>query len=251
MSLFVRARKKMLEAEKADILVARANFEQATEILEDFMGYDFVEKAKALGKIVVDLDAALDTRLNFANAFKQHPEIKSVFIGGHGNYDVVTGQNYDILWKSSMIEELKVEGGRRDIMTISCRCGKTLGRDLIKYGAHCYKGYKEDFILMYGGTKPPYEDEYAKSFLLPAIKRCEFMYNDLLDADECEQKANEMSDAEIQRWRSINPQMANYIVYDKSVQVYYKEGQTDGDEKSWWEKLWEAFINWIKSWWGR
>jgi len=226
------------------ILVARADFEKATYILADFVKEFFIDLAQAF-VTVKDLYGAKDTRLNFANALTDKG-VESVLVAGHGDYTIVTGQNYDILWQLGMDLRSEVEG--RDIVTISCRCGRDLGKYIIQKGAKMYKGYKESFVLLYGGTEPPSKDAYAELFIKPALLRAKYLYDNRITSEECEDEANELSKREIEQWKKINPQVADIINYDMNIQVFYKQEQ---ENKSLWEKILDFFKgiwNWIKSW---
>jgi hypothetical protein len=215
------------------LLVARADFEKATNILSDFINEYIVKRSDS----AKDLHGDMDTRENFSNELRTDKEIKYVLIGGHGDYEIVTGQNYEILWASYKIDELRAEAKGKDIFTISCRCGKGLGKYLMKYGAVRYKGYKESFVLLYGGKEPYHTDDYAQLFLMPAITRGKYMVDEKITPDEAEEMANKLSDDEIETWKKINPQVADLIAYDKNIQVYYKSYNS-----SWWEKI----IEWIR-----
>lgn len=90
-----------------------------------------------------------------------------IFFNGHGNYDLICGQNNEIL----------VQAGKNDdclqgkiIYALSCRSAKKLGKGSVKKGAKAYLGYNEDFIFYYDREKvsKPLQDKIAQMFLEPS-----------------------------------------------------------------------------------
>jgi hypothetical protein len=221
------------------VLVVRPDFEQATHILSSVLKKYFVDDASKKAK-VEDLYGAEATSLNFHNKLEDEG-IKGVLIGGHGDYIVVTGQNYDILWLFGNVDEKEVKG--RDILTISCRCGRDLGPYLMDLGANTYKGYKEDFVLAYNGTEPPENDEYAKLFILPAIERGRYLFDSNSTPEQSEEEADKLTEQEIAQWRDINPQIADLLRYDRSIQVFYSQSKGDWRDDN--DSIWRKIIRWI------
>ena len=92
---------------------------------------------------------------------KQRPSF--IFINGHGNYDEVTGHNFETIIKVGENED-KI---KTNIMyTLSCNAGKILGPTLIKNNVKAYIGYKErfNFITSKKNTCRPLKDEYTYPF---------------------------------------------------------------------------------------
>jgi hypothetical protein len=224
------------------ILCVRADFERATHILSSFIKTYFIDEATKNCK-VEDLNGAYATRLNFQNKLKDQT-IKGILIGGHGDYTLVTGQNYDVLWVTGMNLEQEVKD--RDIVTISCRCGRDLGKYLMASGAKTYKGYREEFILMCGNTEPPSDDYYGKLFLTPALTRAKYLYIPTITPEECEDEANKITMQNISYWKNMNPQVADLLKYDMDIQVFYKQNSKwEKPKETIWQKLWKWFTYYV------
>lgn len=96
---------------------------------------------------------------------KKSPQL--IFLNGHGNSDLVAGQNNEVLVKEGE-NEIILKG--RITYALSCQSAKRLGKAAIKGGASAYIGYQEDFIFYYDREKTtkPLNDTVIKLFLEPS-----------------------------------------------------------------------------------
>ncbi len=128
---------------KTNILVTRPNSDPTTKIIS-IWAKKIVDIAKTKKYFVIDLPAQKANLKEFIKAIKENPQL--IFINGHGNDDVVTGQNQEILVQKGENEEILKN---KIVYALSCRSGKKLGPASVKSGANAYIGYDEDFIFLY------------------------------------------------------------------------------------------------------
>lgn len=73
---------------------------------------------------------------------KTKPEL--IVLNGHGDADLITGQDNEILIKTGENEGLLTG---KIIYALSCRTAKILGPKSIEKKTKCYLGYTEDFVF--------------------------------------------------------------------------------------------------------
>lgn len=96
---------------------------------------------------------------------KTKPEL--VILNGHGDSDLIEGQNGEVLIKAGENEKLLAG---RIVYALSCNTAKSLGPESIAKGTKCYLGYTELFIFYRNpscSTKP-LEDPWSRLFLEPS-----------------------------------------------------------------------------------
>lgn len=93
---------------------------------------------------------------------KKNPEL--IIFNGHGNTNLITGHNSEILIKLGKNENLL---NSRIIYAISCKSAKELGP---KCKAKAFIGYDDDFVFVYepNNITHPLEDKTAGLFLKPS-----------------------------------------------------------------------------------
>jgi hypothetical protein len=147
------------------ILVTQPNHDLTTKYISSW-----AEKVVALAKKknvkVIALKSKRANKKEFI-LLNQKTNPRLIFFNGHGNDDLISGQNNEIL----------VQAGKNDdclrgkiIYALSCRSAKKLGKSSIKKGTKAYLGYKEDFIFNYNQEKvsAPLQDKIAQMFLEPS-----------------------------------------------------------------------------------
>jgi len=150
---------------KHSMLVTRPNFDLTTRYIS-IWAKKIIALAKSKGDAVFDLDKKRANRKEFESVIrKKEPSL--VFLNGHGNYNVVAGQDNEELIRVGDNEQLLKS---KIIYALSCRSGKILGPSSIKFGADAYIGYDEDFIFLYDENKQtrPEQDKTAELFLEPS-----------------------------------------------------------------------------------
>ncbi len=123
--------------------------------------------ASSAGLPTIDLYANNATATNFfSNLETQDPILVNLF--GHGDYNLITCQNGEILFQEGVNDEFLAG---RVVYVLSCRTGRDLGASAFSKGAVSYLGYTEDFWINFtygthadGGMSDPLQDEVARGF---------------------------------------------------------------------------------------
>ncbi|OGF38218.1 hypothetical protein A2482_04090 [Candidatus Falkowbacteria bacterium RIFOXYC2_FULL_48_21] len=147
------------------LLVTRPNFDLTTRYISAW-AKKVIDFAKEKGVKVFDLDRARANRKEFESMVKRNnPAI--IFLNGHGDYDVVDGQDNETLVRAGENEKMLCA---KVVYALSCRSGKILGPSSIERGAEAYIGYTEDFIFLYDDEKRtrPEQDKTVEMFLEPS-----------------------------------------------------------------------------------
>jgi len=150
---------------KHNLLITRPNFDLTTRYL-----FIWAEKIIGLAKEkcgkVFDLSGKRANRKEFESMMKKH-EPNLVFLNGHGDSEVVAGQDNEELIHAGENEKILKS---KIVYALSCCSGKILGPQSVKSGAEAYIGYDEDFIFLYEENKQtrPEQDKTAEMFLEPA-----------------------------------------------------------------------------------
>lgn len=147
------------------LLVTRPSFDLTTRYISAW-AEKIIDIAKKKGNKVFDLDKKRANRKEFESMIKKN-EPTIVFFNGHGDYDVVTGQDNEELVRADGNEKILKS---KIVYALSCRSGKILGPSSVKSGADAYIGYDEDFIFLYDEKKRarPEQDKTAEMFLEPS-----------------------------------------------------------------------------------
>lgn len=150
---------------KIILLVTRPNYDYTTRYISAW-AQKIIDLAGSKGNIVLDLDKERACKKELESMVQKHsPSL--IFLNGHGNDDLITGQNGDVLIQAGENEQV-LEG--TITYALSCRSAKVLGKQSIVSGARAYIGYEEDFTFMYTSEKRtrPDEDKTAAIFLDPS-----------------------------------------------------------------------------------
>lgn len=98
------------------------------------------------------------------------PQSDIIIMTGHGDVDVMTGQNEVVILEVGKYDPVEVRG--KVIKLIACQCGVALVPDLVKNGAACAMGYSDDFVWVVDAdlASTPWADtEFAAPCLMPVI----------------------------------------------------------------------------------
>lgn len=156
--------KPLLSTPKS-VLITRPYGDIALKYLEVW-SRKIIEVANKKGATILNLSGPRANRKEFEKIIrKKDPDL--IIINGHGDYDLITGNDQEILVKANDNPEVLA---RSVVYAISCRSAKVLGREVVNHGKGAYIGYEEDFIFLYNENKrfKPLEDEKAKLFLEPS-----------------------------------------------------------------------------------
>lgn len=143
------------------ILVTRPNSDRTTRYISEW-AKGVIEFAQQKSCDVLDLAGKRANRKEFESMIRKNAP-SFLFLNGHGNVDVVTGQDEEPLVQAGVNEEV-LKGAVT--YALSCSSGKTLGPKAIDRGATAYIGYREEFIFLFDETRRtrPAEDELAAHF---------------------------------------------------------------------------------------
>ncbi len=147
-----------------NLLVTRPNHDETTDALAQWAG-QIIKLAKEKQLTVLDLFSNKATRKMFLSYLHKHPIL--IFLNGHGNSDVIMGQNNEpLLSATDEIRELV----KSVLYARSCEAGRILGPTLITKGLRTFIGYKRKFFFFRSSdhTTHPLKDPYAKQFLEPS-----------------------------------------------------------------------------------
>ncbi|MEK7540812.1 MAG: hypothetical protein AAB529_01035 [Patescibacteria group bacterium] len=147
------------------LLITRPKHDITTRYLF-YWSHELIDLAKEKGFSVLDLDDKRANAKEFNSMVRKH-EPSFVFINGHGDENVVCGQDNEILVEADKNEEIF---SSKIIYALSCKSAKILGRKSIEKGALVYIGYEDDFIFFRDNERisRPLEDKTAALFLEPS-----------------------------------------------------------------------------------
>lgn len=208
------------------LLVTRPDYELTTHYLY-FWSENIISSAREQKLDFIDLKKTAANKKEFIyNLLKLNPAL--VIINGHGNKDLVTGQNSEILIRKDVNEEV-LKG--KIVYAISCQSGKLLGPACIKKGTKTYLGYDEDFIFLCDeNSSNPLNDKTAALYLAPAYQLAISLVNGKSAKEAYNASQNKFS----QNIKSIvtsgskddNKNLLPYLLWDKTHQKLL------GDEKA-------------------
>ncbi len=177
------------------ILITRPDHDQVTNYLF-YWSKEIIEIASKRGFDILSLDSEKAIRKNLMSMIdKKKPSF--IYINGHGDYDKVCGHDNKVLLQTGKREK-KVK--TNIIYTLSCNCGKILGKHLVKNGVSAFIGYSEAFMFNYdkNNTCNPLNDNIANKF-----KKSSNIIPDSLLKGNCVQEAYDKSQSEFERQISI------------------------------------------------
>jgi hypothetical protein len=114
----------------------------------------------------VHLYAFLARRLPFQLSA---PQSDIIIAMGHGDVDVLTGQNEAVILEVDKYDPKEVKG--KVIKLLSCQAGNKLGPDLVANGAICFMGYTDDYVWVMDAdlASRPWADKIAAASLMPVV----------------------------------------------------------------------------------
>lgn len=147
------------------ILVTRPNHDHGTNYLYYWTKL-IVDKAFKMGFSVTDLLSQKATKKNFVSYYVKHKH-KLVFLNGHGDDDLITGYNDEVL-VDTLKNKLNMVGSI--VVARSCMCAKVLGNFLVANGSLAFIGYKDDYVIKTSRkyTTKPLLDPMASLYLEPS-----------------------------------------------------------------------------------
>lgn len=146
-------------------LVTRPKYDYTTRYISTW-AEKMVEWSREKGHFVLDLEGKRACKKEFESIIEsKRPSL--IFLNGHGNDSVVTGQDGEILVEAGKNNRML---GGAIVYALSCRSVKVLGAISVQQGTRAYIGYEEDFIFMYTSEvrTRPVEDKIAALFLEPS-----------------------------------------------------------------------------------
>jgi len=151
------------------ILVSNSSHDAPTEYLNSWFKkiIDLVKQQP--DTILFELTKERSNKKEFTDMIeRENPHF--VILNGHGNDELITGFNQDILIKCDDNEAIL---GGKIVHSMACESAKKLGHKCITLGTKTFIGYKEKFNLVHMNKKTELEqlnDPVAKFFLEPAYE---------------------------------------------------------------------------------
>lgn len=147
------------------ILITQPNHDLTTNYIS-FWAEKVIAIAKKKGVKIVALKSKRANKKEFTSV-NQKISPQLIFFNGHGDYDLIAGQNNEVLVQAGIND--KCLAGKI-VYALSCRSAKKLGKASVKNGAKAYIGYVEDFIFNYDRDKVsrPLDDKIVQLFLEPS-----------------------------------------------------------------------------------
>ena len=199
-----------------NVVISRPDFERAV-LYGSYWLYKVVKYYKEKGFHVFDLYGGYANRDVWAVRTKQSRLCTGV---GHGNADVFTGQNYDILWRTCQYEKSEVQG--KIVFLLSCLTARRLGKDIIDKGGQCYIGWYEEYIFMVS-KGPSDDDPYQQAFLKPISDALNLLADGKKTGEVVNWLYNRYTEL-IKEWENIDPEAAHYLKHDRdSLRIYGDE----------------------------
>lgn len=147
------------------MLVTRPDFDRTTRYISGW-AEKVIDFAKEKNVGVLDLHASRANRKVFESMLrKRRPSF--VFLNGHGDSDMVGGQNNEPLVQTGLNEEVLAE---TVTYALSCCSAKDLGPSAVRRGKGAFIGYREEFIFLFTEAQRtrPDEDPLARNFFEPS-----------------------------------------------------------------------------------
>lgn len=147
------------------VLLTRPNHDPTTTYLY-FWSEAIIKQAKASNHQVIDLKGKRVTKFWFTCRVRcQKPQL--VIINGHGDVDLTTGYDNQILVQVGVNESLLKN---TIVYARSCSCAKKLGPACVAKGTKAFIGYDDEFVFMYdeNSEDEPKDDKTAALFLEPS-----------------------------------------------------------------------------------
>ena len=144
------------------LLITRPDHDPATKYLSVW-SEKIIQEAKDKKHTIFDLPGKSASKKELTTRIsKLNPTL--VVLNGHGDDDLITGQNNEVLVKAGENEELLQ---KRVTYAVSCRCGKKLGSKVVKTKGTAFIGYDDDFVFSSDRRclSRPLEDKRAKPFM--------------------------------------------------------------------------------------
>lgn len=167
------------------LLITRPRYEPTTHYLF-FWSKKIIEAALTKNLKVIDLKENRANKKELTSIInKIKPEL--VVLNGHGDADLITGQNGEVLIKVGENEKLLTG---KIVYALSCKTAKSLGPKSVAEGTRCYIGYKEDFLFFHKNVTRPLEDPWAGFFLEPSNQIAISLIKQHTPQEACEKTRN-------------------------------------------------------------
>jgi len=179
-----------------------------------------LEDAQRLGITIVDLERDYAVLKYFKPSLEKYNPI-FVFGFGHGNEEVFTGQDYDLILEACSNDQLLKD---RVVYLLSCQTATVLGHSIIEKGGLSFIGYKEDFVFISETPAPsnPLNDSFTRAFFEPAL---EIVYSLIRghSTGQAYKNSQTLFDEWIEYWSKQSSEEAPFIIqgllWDKNNQV--------------------------------
>ena len=144
------------------IIITRPEHDITTRYLSQW-GKKIIEFAQQKKLDIVDLKKEKANQKEFTGRVKKiNP--KFVFLNGHGNNNVVTGHDNQVLVEAGKNEKILSD---RITYALSCNSARVLGEKVAKNNGSAYIGYTDEFIFVINNKfiTRPLDDKRAEPFM--------------------------------------------------------------------------------------
>jgi hypothetical protein len=202
-----------------NIVELESNYEEAT-----FYGYNFRVKKyvypyflqKNLNVLILFENDA--TREKFA-PYCLLPDVEYISAFGHGNVNLITGQDHDILWKVGSYDPKEAKD--KIIHLMSCLTAEKLGQDLVDKGARAYFGYHEEFTFLHSSSvQDPLQDPYADVFF-QCDSQVDRLIADGMPAAKVYSNTQELYSQKIDAFLATESDVAKCLLHDLNCFKFY------------------------------
>ena len=202
------------------ILATRPKDDLTTNYLFYWAGL-VIEETIRKGCQIFDLKEKRANRKEFCGIInKIKPEL--LFLNGHGNRNVITGHDQEILIQSDDNEDI-TKGSI--VYALSCRAAEILGLKCVQKGAKSFIGYKNDFIFLTEQSfiTHPLSDRTAALFLRPSNLIVTSLIKGKTVIDSCKRSQDEFKRNIRKLSTSESPQedksSIRFLLWDMQAQV--------------------------------
>jgi hypothetical protein len=208
----------------AKVVILAPCFDLATYIWSPYLRGWVSNELKKRGVQPILLWGDDAVKAKYLEAIKD-PDVKGTLGVGHGNNDVLTGQNYNVIIRvgDQVTDDLKKQG----IAPVSCLVGNSLMPWLVKQGVPCAIGEVTEYIFTAVNVNPKGEDP-EEDRLLKHYMYAEYTFWYRLAEGFTAGEAYRMMMREYYRQASLAKQVddetAFYVQYDADNRKFFGDG---------------------------
>jgi len=197
-----------------DAMILAPNFEPATALWYPWLTQELSAKLQQKGLDVVVLAGSAVVRDNVWSQIQSF-QPRLILGVGHGNEDVYTGQNYDIIFQKCSYDPALIAS--RNFAPVSCLVGINLLPDMQTKGLGAGLGEDVDYAFWYSNPSDPLHDP-----ILALFTQSEFSYSYALAEGKTHDQSHQvMYDAYYAAARQAQPHIADTLKTDANHRIAF------------------------------